>query len=70
MRTSSGSTWYGDNFDSIDWSDQAYAPTNTMGIVKKDVAAYLDAVDGMETKSASDFEQAVHTHLGLIKALN
>ena len=70
MRTSSGSTWYGDNFDSIDWSDQAYAPTNTMGIVKKDVAAYLYAVDGMETKSASDFEQAVHTHLGLIKALN
>ena len=41
-----------------------------MGIVKIDVAAYLDAVDGMETKSASDFEQAVHTHLGLIKALN
>jgi 3-hydroxyisobutyrate dehydrogenase len=67
MRTSSGSTWYGDNFESIDWSSQAYDPSNTMGIIKKDVAAYLDAIGGMETKDASDFEHAVHTHMGQIK---
>jgi 3-hydroxyisobutyrate dehydrogenase-like beta-hydroxyacid dehydrogenase len=70
MRTSSGSTWYGDNFESIDWSSQAYDPSNTMGIIKKDVAAYLDAVSGIETKFASDFEQAVHTHMGQIKLIS
>ena len=70
MRTSSGGTWYGDNFESIDWSGQAYDPANTMGIIKKDVAAYLDAVSGMETKDASDFEHAVHDHMGQIKCLS
>jgi 3-hydroxyisobutyrate dehydrogenase len=70
MRTSSGSTWYGDNYESIDWSSQAYDPSNTMGIVKKDVAAYLDAISGMETKYVSDFEQAVHTHMGQIKLIS
>ena len=46
MRVSSGSTWYGDNIDAIDWSRQGYDPGNTIGILEKDVNSYLDALDG------------------------
>ncbi len=45
MAMSSGSTWYGDNIDAIDWSRQGYDPGNTIGIIEKDVKAYLDALD-------------------------
>lgn len=44
MRSSSGGTWYGDNLDRIDWAAEDYDPGNTIGILEKDVTAYLDAV--------------------------
>lgn len=70
MRSSSGSTWYGSHFNDIEWSLEGYDPTNTMGIVKKDVAAYLDAVDGLVGRDITDFEQTVHRQMGLVKALD
>lgn len=45
MRSSSGSTWYGDNLDKIDWAREGYAPENTMGILEKDIQSFADAVD-------------------------
>ncbi len=44
MHTSSGGTWFGSNLDRIDWSAETYDPANTIGILEKDVTAYLDAV--------------------------
>ena len=46
MTTSSGGTWYGNNFDAIDWSRQGYAPGNTIGILEKDLLAFVDALPG------------------------
>lgn len=46
MDTSSGGTWYGANLDRIDWAPETYDPANTIGILEKDVTAYLDAVTG------------------------
>ena len=46
MRSSSGGTWYGDNLERIDWAAETYDPANTIGILEKDVTAYLDAVAG------------------------
>jgi len=43
METSSGGTWFGTNIDRIDWSHETYDPANTIGILEKDVTAYLDA---------------------------
>jgi len=44
MRHSSGSNWFADHIDQIDWSDEGYSPDNTIGIVEKDVQATLDSV--------------------------
>jgi 3-hydroxyisobutyrate dehydrogenase len=62
MKVSSGSTWYGDNLDAIDWSRQGYDPANTIGILEKDLQAYLDARDG----APGAFEEAV---LGELRGL-
>jgi len=43
MRTSSGSTWYGDNIDLISWSTEPYEPGNTIGILEKDMLSFIDA---------------------------
>ena len=48
METASGGTWFGTHFDAIDWSRQGYDPANTIGILEKDVTAYLDGVGGDE----------------------
>lgn len=59
MRSSSGSTWYGDNLDKIDWADEGYDPTNTMGILEKDVSSFVDALDGTNTMTPGLFENAI-----------
>lgn len=46
MRTSSGGTWYGNNIDNISWGYEGYDPDNTIGILEKDMLAFLDAVSG------------------------
>lgn len=59
MRSSSGSTWYGDNLDKIDWADEGYDPTNTMGILEKDVSSFVDALAGIEDMKPGPFEDAI-----------
>jgi 3-hydroxyisobutyrate dehydrogenase-like beta-hydroxyacid dehydrogenase len=44
MHDSSGQTWFGTNFDSIEFARDGYDPDNTIGILKKDVESALDAV--------------------------
>lgn len=45
MHDSSGQTWFGSNFDTIEFSRDGYDPENTVGILKKDLESCLDAVD-------------------------
>lgn len=45
MHDSSGQTWFGSNFDRIEFSRDGYDSENTVGIMKKDVESCLDAVD-------------------------
>ncbi len=45
MGQSSGQTWFGTNIESIDWAGEAYDPGNTIGILEKDVRAFIDALD-------------------------
>jgi 3-hydroxyisobutyrate dehydrogenase-like beta-hydroxyacid dehydrogenase len=59
MRTSSGGTWFGDNFGDIDWAGEGYEPSNTIGILDKDMAAYLDALEALPGRDITTFEQAV-----------
>ena len=48
MRSSSGSTWYGDNIDRISWAREGYDAANTIGILEKDMLSFLDAISGFE----------------------
>jgi 3-hydroxyisobutyrate dehydrogenase-like beta-hydroxyacid dehydrogenase len=66
MRTSSGSTWYGDTLERISWAHEGYDPAKTIGILEKDVQAFLDAVQGMEEVAVDDLAASV---LDVIRAL-
>jgi len=44
MHDSSGQSWFGSNFDSIEFARDGFDPDNTIGILKKDVESALDAV--------------------------
>ncbi|MEQ8710889.1 MAG: NAD(P)-dependent oxidoreductase [Rhodospirillales bacterium] len=59
MASSSGASWFGNNYDRIKFAREGYDPANTMGIIRKDVGAYLDAVSGGDETLLEDFEQAV-----------
>ena len=59
MRTSSGATWYGDNIDRISWAREGYDPANTIGILEKDMNAFLDAVTGRDDVAVDDFAASV-----------
>ena len=48
MRSSSGSTWYGDNLEHISWAREGYDAANTIGILEKDMLSFLDAITGCE----------------------
>lgn len=43
MHDSSGQTWFGSNFDAIEFARDGLAADNTIAILVKDVAAALDA---------------------------
>lgn len=44
MNDSSGQTWFGTNFNQIEFARDGHASDNTIGILPKDVAAALDGV--------------------------
>jgi 3-hydroxyisobutyrate dehydrogenase-like beta-hydroxyacid dehydrogenase len=67
MADSSGSTWFGDNFERISWSREGYDRGNTIGIVEKDVEALLDAVISDEGDAANPFDVAVLAGLRALK---
>jgi len=69
MRTSSGGTWFGDNFDDIDWAREGYDPLNTMGILEKDMMSFLDVMDAVSENDEGTFERAIIDNLCNMEAL-
>jgi len=69
MRTSSGSTWYGDHFSDIDWAREGYAKTNTMGIVEKDVRSFVDALGGLDNIEPGPLEDAIIAEIQKLEPL-
>ena len=70
MRSSSGGTWFGDNFDDIDWAFEGYDPANTMGILEKDMTAFLDAVSALPGYTPGGFEDAIINNLRNMERLS
>jgi len=48
--TSSGQTWFGTNKADIEWFKESFENDNTMGILTKDVLAYVDAFENENDK--------------------
>ncbi len=48
--TSSGQTWFGSNRGSLKWFKESFENNNTMGILTKDVLAYVDAFENESEK--------------------
>ena len=48
--TSSGQTWFGTNRADIEWFKENFENDNTMGILTKDVLAYVDAFENEDDK--------------------
>ena len=65
--TSSGQTWFGTNRANIEWFKENFENDNTMGILKKDVEAYVDSFE-----NESDLDNFVSGELSasIIKAIN
>ena len=65
--TSSGQTWFGTNRADIEWFKENFEDDNTMGILKKDVEAYVDSFE-----NESDLDDFVSGELSasIIKAIN
>ena len=70
MRSSSGSTWYGDNLADIDWAREGYAKENTMGILEKDVSSFMDALHGTNLMAPGPFEDAILTEIRRMEPLS
>jgi len=64
IHDSSGQTWFGSNFDSIEFARDGYDPDNTIGILKKDVESTLDAVGA---DSAEGLQAAILAYLAALK---
>jgi len=67
MAASSGSTWFGNQFDQIDWSREGYDVANTIGILEKDVLSAMDALEPHTSLTQSGLDQAI---LSALRALN
>lgn len=66
MDDSSGLTWFGRNFEQIEFSREGYDPANTIGILKKDLESCLDAVD---PEDHAGFPEAVVAAIGALKPI-
>ena len=66
MNDSSGQTWFGSNFDQIEFARDGYDPENTIGILKKDLESCLDAVD---KDSHDGLPEAVVAAIGALKPI-
>ncbi|WP_373089172.1 NAD-binding protein, partial [Sneathiella sp.] len=58
-RTSSGSTWFGDNLKKISWANEGYSIINTIGILEKDVNALLDSMGDFPELRINEFAHVI-----------
>lgn len=70
MKQSSGSNWFANNIDLIDWSKEGYDKTNTMGIVEKDVNSALDAISKSDDLESWPLDEAILDALRRIEPLD
>ena len=69
MKASSGSNWFADRIDQIDWASEGYSASNTIGIVEKDVESALDAVSEHPAVAHAPLDDALLASLRALESL-
>ena len=69
MKASSGSNWFADRIDQIDWASEGYSTSNTIGIVEKDVESALDAVSEHPAVAHGPLDDALLASLRALESL-
>jgi 3-hydroxyisobutyrate dehydrogenase len=69
MKVSSGSNWFADRIDQIDWASEGYSPSNTIGIVEKDVESALDAISEHPAVAHAPLDDALLASLRALESL-
>ena len=69
MKVSSGSNWFADRIDQIDWASEGYSASNTIGIVEKDVESALDAVSEHPAVAHAPLDDALLASLRALESL-
>ncbi|MDP7517415.1 MAG: NAD(P)-dependent oxidoreductase [Arenicellales bacterium] len=69
MKVSSGSNWFADRIDQIDWASEGYSTSNTIGIVEKDVESALDAVSEHPAVAHAPLDDALLASLRALESL-
>tara|TARA_B100002003_G_C14121047_1_gene539199 strand:- start:84 stop:917 length:834 start_codon:yes stop_codon:yes gene_type:complete len=69
MKVSSGSNWFADRIDQIDWASEGYSTLNTIGIVEKDVESALDAVSEHPAVAHAPLDDALLASLRALESL-
>jgi len=69
MKASSGSNWFADRIDQIDWAREGYSASNTVGIVEKDVESVLDAISEHPTVPHAPLDDALLASLRTLEPL-
>ncbi len=70
MNCSSGQTWFGSNFEKIEWSRKGHSAKNTIGILEKDVKAYQDALNIIDTHDQNlEFQEFQKATLNVLRKL-
>jgi len=69
MKVSSGSNWFADGINQIDWASEGYSTSNTIGIVEKDVESALDAVSEHPAVAHALLDDALLASLRALESL-
>ena len=69
MKVSSGSNWFADGINQIDWASEGYSTSNTIGIVEKDVESALDAVSEHPAMAHALLDDALLASLRALESL-
>jgi 3-hydroxyisobutyrate dehydrogenase len=69
MKASSGSNWFADHFDEIDWAREGYSAANTIGIIEKDVTSALDAISEHPAEAQRPLDAALLAALRNLESL-
>ena len=71
VKCSTGDNWFAQNYDTLNWSNENFEKTNTIGILEKDLLSYIESKSKKNINSALDhYENSIVNGLKNIPKVN